>query len=139
MTTFPKYMVKRLIPENAVTLVGNEIHVAIVNVLATIPFDRMPENFLKSIVVKVDGEVIASGDKPELIGKAKLIVKGKPYPLSKIKDIEGGELPPGETMTLVLPNAKNFKKGETHSFEATMQYRPKKKDDLVVTFERKIN
>jgi hypothetical protein len=132
-------MVKRLIPEDAVKIVGDEIHVAIVNILATIPFNKVPADFLKTAVIKVDGAVVASGDKPDLIAKIKLIVKGKTYPITKIKDIEGGELPPGETMTLVVPNIKNFKKGETHTFEATIMYRPKKNDPLIVAFERKIN
>ncbi len=139
MTTFPKYMIKRLIPEDAVKLEGNEIHVTIVNVLATIPFDRMPENFMKSIVVKVDNEVVASADKPELISKAKLIVKGMAYAFDKIKGTEIGELPPGETMIVAIPNVKGFKRGETHAFEVTMAYRPKKNDLLVIAFERKIN
>ena len=139
MTTFPKYMVKRLIPEDAVKLVGNEIQVTIVNVLANIPFNKMPDNFTKSIVVKVDNEVVASADKPELIGKAKLIVKGKAYPFDKINGIEIGELPAGESMAVALPNVKGFKKGETHAFEVTMAYRPKKNDPLIVAFERKIN
>jgi hypothetical protein len=139
MTAFPKYIIKRLIPEDAVKLVNDEIHVTIVNVLATIPFDKVPADFVTSAVIKVDGVIAATGDKPELIAKIKLIVKGKTYPITKIKDIEGGELPPGETMTLVLPNIKNFKKGEMHSFEATIQYRPKKGDLLIVAFDRKIN
>ncbi len=131
-------MIKRLVPEDAVKLVDNEIQVSIVNVLATIPFDRMPENFIKSIVVKVDNEVVASADKPDLVSKTKLIVRGKAYPLDKIKGIEIGELPPGETMVVAIPNVNNYKKGETHSFEVTMQYRPKKNDLLIVSFERKI-
>ncbi len=139
MTTFPKYMIKRLIPEDAVKIVGNEIQVTIVNVLATIPFDRMPENFIKSIVVKVDNDVVASVDKPDLVSKTKIIVRGKAYPLDKIKGIEIGELPPGESMVVAIPNVKNYKKGETHAFEVTMQYRPKKNDLLIVAFERKIN
>ena len=139
MTTFPKYMIKRLIPEDAVKLAGSEIQVTIVNVLATIPFDRMPENFMKSIVVKVDNEVVASADKPELISKAKLIVKGTAYAFDKIKGVEIGELPPGETMIVAIPNMKNYKKGETHAFEVTMAYRPKKNDLLVIAFEWKIN
>ncbi|MBN2154074.1 MAG: hypothetical protein JW839_21640 [Candidatus Lokiarchaeota archaeon] len=138
MTTFPRYMVKRLVPEDAVKLVGDEIQVTIVNVLATIPFDRMPENFIKSIVVKVDDEVVASADKPDLISKTKLVVKGKAYQFDKINGVEIGELPPGEAMVVAIPNVKGFKKGETHAFEVTMQYRPKKNDLLIVAFERKI-
>jgi hypothetical protein len=139
MTTFPKYMIKRLIPEDAVKLVGSEIQVTIVNVLATIPFEKMPADFLKSIVLKVDNELVVSADKPDLISKTKLTVRSKSYPLDKIKGVEIGDLPPGESMIIVMPNIKNFKKGETHSFEATLQYRPKKNDLLVIAFDRKIN
>lgn len=139
MTTFPKYIIKRLIPEDGVKLVGNDIQVTVNNVLATIPFHRMPDNFIKSIVVKVDNEVVASAEKPELIGKTKLIVRGKAYPFDQIKGIEIGELPPGESMIVSLPNAKSYKKGETHAFEVSMAYRPKKNDPLIIAFERKIN
>ena len=138
MPTFPKYMVKRLVPENAVTLVGDELHVKIVNVLATIPFEKVPDHFIKLSTIKVDGEVVISPDKPELVDKVKLVVRGKAYPITGIKDIEGGDLPPGETMELVVPNVKKFAKGETHSLEATLYDRPKKADPLVIAFERKI-
>ncbi len=139
MTALPKYMVKRLIAENGVALVQGNIHITITNILATIPLDKVPGDLARMATIKVDGEAIMSPDKQDMLDKIKIIVKGKEYPVTAIKEIDGGEFPTGEAITFVIPNVKGLAAGETHAFEAVVFDRPKKSTDpLIIAFERKI-
>lgn len=139
MTLLPKYMIKRLVAENGVTLVGDEIHVNITNIITTIPLDKLPDDLASMAAIKVDGKVIVDPGKPEFLDRVKIIVKGRAYPIASIKTIEGGEIPTGEVITIVIPNVAGIARGEHHAFEAAVVDRPKKKNDpLVIAFERTV-
>ena len=135
MSYVPKYVLKRLIPEKAVKLVGGDIQVEMVNVLTPIPFSMIPGEFVDLVEIKVDDKVVVDSSKPEVAEKAKIIWNGKDYALKNIKEVADGTLPVGDKMTIVIPNIFGFKVGETHTMELTVKI----DSPINIKFERTIS
>jgi hypothetical protein len=117
MSYVPKYVLKRLIPADAVKLEKNVLKVKVVNILMPLPLSEIPGNFLDILEVKLDGEIVLNRTKPELFSKASIIHNDQTYPLKDIKNINGGVMPVGDIFYIVFPNFRNFKVGDTHKIE----------------------
>ena len=117
MTYVPKYVLKRLIPPDSVKLEGAVLKVKVVNILMPLPLSEIPGNFLDILSVKLDGEVVLNRTMPDLYNKASIIHNNTTYALKDIKTINGGVMPVGDEFTIVFPNFRNFKVGETHKIE----------------------
>lgn len=135
MSYIPKYIHKRLIPEESFKLDGDFIKIEVINVIMPIPFGEIPEDFINILEVRFDGETIIDATKPENYEKALIIWNNKNYPLSKIREVGDGLLPLGDKFILAFPNIKNWKKGETHELHLRIQIA----NGIELKLERKLN
>lgn len=117
----PKYVLKRLVPEDGLKLVGDNIVLNVVNVITPIPFSQIPGEILDILEVKLDDEVMISNTKRELAKEMSIKWKEQTYKIEKIKEVGDGTLPVGDTFQIIMPNKKNWKKGDKHSMELTIK------------------
>lgn len=134
MSYIPKYILKRMIPADAVKLVGSNIEITMVNVISPISIDEVPDDLLNFIEVKIDGDVVLGADKKDLGKDLQIKAENKVYTLTNVKEAQGMTLPVGGTLVVVLPNSKNLAKDSTHNFEVTI----KTNNPINVAFERKL-
>ncbi len=134
MSAIPKYIIKRLIPENAVKLDNDFISIKVLNVLSNLPVSKIPPEFLDVLDVKIDDVHVLKTDRKAILAKCSFVFKERSYPLADIARIEGGEIPIGQEFSIVFPNVINLKKGEKHKF--AMEFKVKR--GLSIEFERVI-
>src|SRR6056297_252637 len=121
MSYIPKYILKRMIPKDAIKLDGDDVVINVTNVISPISIDEIPEDVLNYLEVKVDGDVVLSGAKPDLADGLKLIWEDKTFTLDNIQDAVGETLPVGGKMKIVFPNAIGLASGEEHEVEVTIK------------------
>jgi hypothetical protein len=116
MSYIPKYILKRMIPQDAVKAVKGGIEMTIVNVISPISIDEMPENVLDYIGAKIDSAELSK----DVLKGIKLSTAEKTFSLANIKELVGVTVPVGATIKIFLP-ATNLKKGETHTIDVTIK------------------
>nr|MDO8113076.1 hypothetical protein [Candidatus Sigynarchaeota archaeon] len=134
MSAIPKYILKRMILENAVKLDKDFITIKVLNVLSNLPVSKIPPEFLDVLDVKIDDVPVLKTNRKAILAKCSFVLKGKIYPLADIAKVEGDEIPIGEEFSIVFPNVINLKKGEKHKFAIEF----KVKRGLSIEFERVI-
>ncbi len=120
MSYIPKYILKRMIPKDAVSIDGDDIVVAMTNVISPISIDEIPEDVLNYLEVKVDGDIVISGDQPEAGKSLRIKWEDKTFTLDNIDEAIGETLPVGGKMTIMFKNP-GLKSGDTHEFEVTIK------------------
>ncbi|MFX0100442.1 MAG: hypothetical protein ACFFCS_12790 [Candidatus Hodarchaeota archaeon] len=117
MSYVPKYVLKRMVANDAVKLVGDNIEITIINLIMDIPTSEIPNyvgNLLEKMDMTVDGEVVCGIDFPDVAAKARLWVDDKEYTFDNL--VDSGVIPTNAKMKFVVPNVKGLKVGETHKF-----------------------
>jgi hypothetical protein len=117
----PKYVLKRLVPEDGLKIVGETVVLNVVNVITPIPFSQIPGEILDILEIKLDDEVVISSTKRDLAKKMTIKWNNQTYSIERIKDVGDGTLPVGDKFEISMPNAKKWKKGEKHSLELTIK------------------
>jgi hypothetical protein len=89
MSYVPKYVLKRMVPKDAVKLVGGNIEISMINLIMDIPVSEIP-NYVGNLLEKME------------------------YTFDNL--VEAGVIPTNSKMKFVVPNVKGLKVGETHVF-----------------------
>ena len=135
MSYIPKYIIKRLIPENGVVAEGDVIKVNAVNVISPIAIDEVPDDFMNFIELKVDDKVVLDGTHRDGADKLSLGYGGKSYNTKNLKEAQGQTIPVGGQILIVFPNTPKLEKGSMHKFTVTI----KTNNPINIEFERKVN
>ncbi len=98
MSYIPKYIVKRLIPEDAVKKTADGISISIVNIVSAIPAGQIPGDPVEFINIKVNGIEIT----PEEKQNVGLLVEDAQYTLPTLRD--AGDIPIGAKCTFTFPS-----------------------------------
>jgi len=135
-----------MVPKDCVTLVGNDLKIQVTNIIKQINTDMFPENFADLIIFKIDDEVVISKGNTGIIKDIKLTMGDKTIPFTNIQEL--GTIGSGTKITIIAPNVKDLKKGETHKFEFNVindgepkknkKGKVKERKPVVITFEREI-
>jgi hypothetical protein len=112
MSYVPKYILKRMIPADAVKLVGNNLEIKFVNVLSPIQIKTLPSDYLDLVTFRVDGKSL---DK-NIVKQMVFSTEGKEIPMSNPFAANNLLIPIGMIITLKLPNP-GLKKGAEHTFD----------------------
>ncbi|MFX0099117.1 MAG: hypothetical protein ACFFCS_06005 [Candidatus Hodarchaeota archaeon] len=110
MSYIPKYVLKRMIPQDAMKKVEGGGTLTMINMVATIPADQIPGSPLDIIEVKINGEEISKED----MAKVEVRIEGNTTMLPDIKEL--GTIPVNTTVTFFLPTDK-FNVGEEVTVE----------------------
>ncbi len=121
MSYIPKYILKRMIPKDAVKIDGDDVVIDATNVISPISIDEIPDDVLNYLEVQVDGEVVLSGDKPELAKGLKLMFDEKAFTMDNIQDAVGETLPVGGKLKIIFPNSLGLAAGEEHTVEVLIK------------------
>lgn len=129
MSYVPKYILKRMVPNDAIKLNGEKIEVKFINVLSPIQIKTLPPNYLDLIHLSVDGKPL---DK-EILKKVVFEADGKEISLENPFAANNFLITLGMVLTIKIPNI-GLKKGETHTFGVKIAEYQK----LTFDFERTI-
>ena len=110
MSYIPKYVMKRMVTEDALKHVPGGVELTIVNQVATLPVDQIPGNPAEFFTVKLNGKQFPLADMEKIVIK----VNGKAHPLPKIQ--EATEIQTGATLAFFFP-LKGAKAGEELKIE----------------------
>jgi hypothetical protein len=112
MSYIPKYILKRLIPADAVKLVGDFIEIKFINVLSAIQIKTLPPNYLDLITFKVDGKSLEKNIMKQIVFSS----EGKEISLANPFGANNLLIPMGAIIIVKVPNL-GLKKGEEHTFD----------------------
>ena len=126
MSYIPKYIVKRLVPEDAIKKTEDGISISIVNIVSAIPAGQIPGDPVEFINIKVNGTELTAEEKQNVA----LVIDDVPYTLPTLRD--AGDIPIGAKCTFSFPTAQ-YNVGEeiTIDFEVPIV-------NVVVNFTRTI-
>jgi hypothetical protein len=110
MSYIPKYVMKRMVAENALKQVPGGVELTIVNQVATLPVDAIPGNPATFFTVNLNGKQLPPADMARIV----ITVNGKAYPLPKIQ--EATEIQTGAILKFSFP-LKGAKAGEELKIE----------------------
>lgn len=100
MSYVPKYILKRLIPQDGVKAVPGGVEVNAVNVVSPIPIGQLPGNPADMIDVKINGKDLTKEEK----NKVTITVDGVKYEFPKFA--EAGDIPVGAKMIFFFPTTE---------------------------------
>ncbi len=135
MSYIPKYILKRLVPKDAVTLEGDEISVEVTNVISPIPIGDLPGSLKDVLYIDLDGETVFSPEKQEIADDVKLFWDGEEYDLETIKQAGGGTMAVGGKLKVKIPNKWDLSVGETHKLKLKVDI----DSPIEIEFEREIS
>ncbi|MHA1733766.1 MAG: hypothetical protein ACTSU5_17605 [Promethearchaeota archaeon] len=120
MSYIPKYILKRMVPMDAVKAEEGGVVITFINVISPLTIDDIPEdiNPLDYLEVKVDGEDIPKEDLAKL--KIEAPDEGISLTMDNFKDALGKTLPVGGKLFIHFPTDK-LKAGETHDVEINIK------------------
>ncbi len=134
MSYIPKYILKRLIPDNAVKIVNNKIEITAVNVISPLTIEDIPEGDLAQYVdIALDGKWFEGQAKSDYVNAIELRYEDKVVTLKNVRGFSGLTLPVGGQLKLVAPNP-GWKSGETHSVTVKINL----DNPIEITAERKV-
>lgn len=116
MSYIPKYIVKRMVPNDAVKATPDGIEIQFVNVISPIGIETFPEgDLLGFLEVKMDGKAL-SDDEKKLI---KINFQNKIITVDNIRTMAGTTIAVGEKLGIQLP----FKAspGEEHEIDVLIK------------------
>jgi hypothetical protein len=129
MSYIPKYILKRMFPDDCVKKIPEGIQVELTNVISPFSVDEMPPDVENYIEFKVDGKPATIDQKKKL----KLILNDKSvFTVENAKTFEGTTVPIGGNVKVIMPS--DVKKGEEHEFELTI----KTNNPLILNFKRTV-
>jgi hypothetical protein len=128
MSYIPKYILKRMIPKDAVKAVPGGVEITAVNVISPISIDEIPDNLLDYLEVEVDGTALSMDKKKEL----KVILDDKEYNPANAKELMGHTIAVGSTIKIFAPIV--LEKGTTHKVNVLI----KTNNPINVEVEREI-
>jgi hypothetical protein len=99
MSYVPKYILKRMIPEDALKKVGNNVELKMINLITTIPISQAPGDVVDLLEVKVNDKDLTRDE------KLKILIKwgDKSFTLANIRD--AGDIPVNAELTFSVPYA----------------------------------
>ncbi len=99
MSYVPKYILKRMIPEDALKKVGNNVELKMINLITTIPISQAPGDIVDLLEVKVNGTDLTRDE------KLKMGIKwgDKNFTLANIRD--AGDIPVNAELVFSVPYA----------------------------------
>ncbi len=134
MSYIPKYILKRMVPDNAVKVVANNIEITIVNVISPLTIEDIPEGDLAQYVdIALDGKWYEGLAKQDFVNKIELRYEDKAVTLKNVRQFSGLTLPVGAQIKLVVPNP-GWKAGETH----TVTVKVNLDNPIEISAERKV-
>jgi hypothetical protein len=110
MSYIPKYIIKRIFPQDCLKKVAGGVEITMVNVMSPIKTKDLPSDVTKFIHAKIDGKPV-----PEKV-IAGLVIKssdGKKYDTKNLKELSNQVLPVGGKWTFFIPYT-DVKVGEEH-------------------------
>lgn len=113
MSYVPKYVLKRMIPEDAIKAVPGGIDITVSNMIATIPADQIPGDPLDLIHVKVNGTDLSKEAKAQI----SLTFDEKTYKLGAIRD--AGTIPVNTIIVFHFPSTQ-YKVGDSVDIEISV-------------------
>jgi hypothetical protein len=128
MSYIPKYILKRMIPNDAVKEVAGGIEISIVNVISPISIDEIPDNLLEYLELEADGTKMDN----DLKKKIKITYNDKAYSIENAKELVGLTIPVGAALKIFAPAP--FKKGEKHKVCVTI----KTNNPMTIEVEREV-
>jgi hypothetical protein len=135
MSYLPKYILKRLIPKNAVKLDDNMLKVELTNIVSPVPIGELPGSLRDILTIILDDEVVFSPTKQELMDDVRILVDGEEFTIDNIKESGGGVIMLGAKLTFMVPNKFGFAIGETHKMKITADIDPR----IELEFKREIS
>ncbi len=112
MSYVPKYVLKRLFPEDAFKEVAGGVELLLKNILTTIPVDQIPGNPLDLIDIKINGVALTTDEK----AKISIDFEGNKFMLGNIQT--AGPIPVGAELKFFFPSS--MKKGDAAKLEITV-------------------
>jgi hypothetical protein len=97
MSYIPKYVVKRLVPEDGIKKTDDGISISVVNVVSAIPADQIPGNPIEFIDIKVNGTALTNEEKENVSIK----IDDQTLTLPNLRD--AGTIPIGATVEFSFP------------------------------------
>lgn len=110
MSYIPRYVMKRMVAEDALKQVPGGVELSIVNQVATLPVDAIPGNPATFFTVKLNGKQLPPADMERIV----ITVDDTAYPLPKIQ--EATEIPTGAALKFFFP-LEGVKMGEELKIE----------------------
>jgi hypothetical protein len=101
----PKYILKRLIPKDAVKKVEGGVEVTAINVITPIPSSQIPGDPLDIVDIKINGVEMTKPEKESV----KMRINDTDLTLAKLREF--GDIPVGAKMVFTFPTTK-FKVGD---------------------------
>ena len=120
----PKYVLKRLVPVDAVKLIDGILSVEIINVFTPIPFNLIPGDIAEILEITWNGKLMFDASHKELYDKVTITWNNMKFSLNRIKEVAEGTLAVGDKMIISMPNVFDVKKGETHKIGLKIKIDP---------------
>ena len=114
MSYVPKYVLKRMVPQDAAKAVEGGIQLTILNLITTIPADQIPGDPLDIIEIKLNGEQLTK----EEMEKITVTLDDKTIKFGNLQD--AGSVPVNTKMIFFLPTDK-LKAGDAVKAEIDIQ------------------
>ncbi|MBN2153446.1 MAG: hypothetical protein JW839_18470 [Candidatus Lokiarchaeota archaeon] len=99
MSYIPKYIMKRMFPEDSFKAVEGGLEVTMVNVISPLSVDEVPDDVENYLEATVNGTKLTDEEKK----KIKIITSQKTYMLSNAKEFAGVVIPVGDKLKVFLP------------------------------------
>jgi hypothetical protein len=112
MSYIPKYVLKRMIPADAIKLVGDFLEITFINILTPVQIKTLPANYLDYISFIVDGTPLDQSIMEQVI----FTLEDKEIPLSNPFAANNLLVPVGAKLFIKVPNP-GFQQGETHKID----------------------
>ena len=82
MSYVPKYILKRMVPEDALKKVKGGVELKLINMVTTIPVGQAPGDIVDLLEIKVNGQALSR----DLMNKIEVSWEGNKYTLANIRD-----------------------------------------------------
>ncbi|OLS14581.1 MAG: hypothetical protein RBG13Loki_1772 [Promethearchaeota archaeon CR_4] len=136
MNSFPQYLLRRLIPPDAVRLVGGKIEVTVINVLMPVTIEHFPdEDFARYVDIVVDGVPLQGEQKRDFSYQLEAHFENNVINVTRAKEHDGLVIPLGGVVKLIAPNIWHWNVGETHTIYVRIYDDP----PIEVTVECKVS
>ena len=115
MSYIPKYILKRMFPEDSFKKVENGIEVTMINVISPLSVDEVPDDVVNYIEAIVDGTPITAEDKE----KVTISTGDNTYAITNAKEFAGVVIPVGATIKVFIPC--DLEEGSEHEIGITIK------------------
>ncbi|MHA1793244.1 MAG: hypothetical protein ACTSVI_11405 [Promethearchaeota archaeon] len=106
----PKYVLKRMVPQDAIKKVDGGLELSVINMIATIPVDQIPGDPIDLIEIKFNGEALSS----DVMKKIELRFDDETYLLPNL--VDAGTIPVNKTVVFYFP-IEDYKVGDEITIE----------------------